>query len=276
MLPGHGSLPLIKDFAKLLFRSLKGPNLSTMLSILGIGTSIQAQTYQRFTTGGTSTAYTLTPSPALAANAAGSRLRVVFNAAAGATPTLAVSGLAALPLQFHDPAGALKAVTSTQVPLNWVADVECTGTVWVVLNVAAQLRPSFMANRGSTQSIPNASATKIQYNNPVYDVGGVYDPTTNFRYTPTVAGVYLVVHSFCLTAGVDQSAFISAVYKNGSPERAIPSRFSGAGGEGLIMTYQVLMNGTTDYLEAYGTQTSGGAINLDNTTSFFSASLVSP
>lgn len=47
------------------------------------------------TTGGTSTAYTLTPSPAIAAYTTGQVFRFIANASNGANPTLAVSGLVA-------------------------------------------------------------------------------------------------------------------------------------------------------------------------------------
>jgi hypothetical protein len=95
----------------------------------------QSQVYQYFTTAGSDTAYTLTPTPATTANAAGQRFRVVFNAASGTTPTLAVSGQSALNLKYRDASGAKQAVTSTQIPANWVSDVECDGTDWVVLDI---------------------------------------------------------------------------------------------------------------------------------------------
>ena len=91
--------------------------------------------YAPWTTGGTDTAYTLTPTPASTANATGQRFRVTFNAASGATPTLAVSGQTAKNLKYYDSAGAKQAITSTQVPINWISDVEYDGTDWVVLDV---------------------------------------------------------------------------------------------------------------------------------------------
>jgi hypothetical protein len=95
----------------------------------------QNQEFTNFTTGGSATAFTLTPVPALAANAAGVRFRVTFNAAAGATPTLAVSGLAAAYLKYQDSTGAKQAITSAQVPSGWKSDVEYDGTDWVVLDI---------------------------------------------------------------------------------------------------------------------------------------------
>jgi hypothetical protein len=93
------------------------------------------QTHTAFTTAGTSTAYTLTPTPAISANAANQRFRVKFHAGAGASPTLAISGQAALNLKYRDATGAKQAVTSTQIPADWIADVENDGTDLVVLNI---------------------------------------------------------------------------------------------------------------------------------------------
>lgn len=96
---------------------------------------LQVQLATAFTTGGTSTAFTLTPTPASAANTTNQRYRIKFNAAAGATPTLAVSGLTALNLKYRDSTGGKQAITATQVPINWISDVENDGTDWVVLDV---------------------------------------------------------------------------------------------------------------------------------------------
>lgn len=85
------------------------------------------------TTAGTSTAFTLTPNPAIPANATYQRFRVKFHTAAGATPTMAISGQAALNLKYKDATGTKQAITSAQVPANWIADVENDGTDFVVL-----------------------------------------------------------------------------------------------------------------------------------------------
>ena len=102
---------------------------------------IQAQAYTAYTTGGTSTAYTLTPTPALAALAENQEFDVEFHTAAGSTPTLAVSGLTAKSLKYRDSTGAKQAVTSTQIPSGWRSRVTYDGTDYVVREVppAAQV-----------------------------------------------------------------------------------------------------------------------------------------
>lgn len=96
--------------------------------------SVQKQTATAFTTTGTSTAYLLTPLPAISANSAGLRFRVSFHTPPGANATMAVSGQAALPLKYKDRDGVKQAVASTQIPANWTSDVECDGTDWIVLD----------------------------------------------------------------------------------------------------------------------------------------------
>jgi hypothetical protein len=109
-------------------------------SATGAGSAIgasdfQTQIYSAFTTSGTSTAYALTPTPAITANAVGQRFRVKFHTSAGATPTLSVSGQAALNLKFKDGSGVKQAVTSIQIPTGWMSDVEGDGTDWVLLDI---------------------------------------------------------------------------------------------------------------------------------------------
>jgi hypothetical protein len=96
--------------------------------------SLQNQSYTTFTTGGTSTAYTLTPTPAQAALTTGHRYNITFNATAGATPTLAISGLTAKSLKYYDSTGTKQAVTSTVLVANLNSDVIYDGTDYVVLN----------------------------------------------------------------------------------------------------------------------------------------------
>jgi hypothetical protein len=102
-------------------------------------TSIQTQTSTFYTTGGTSTAYTLTPSPALASLITGHRFSVVFNATAGATPTLAISGLTAKLLKVYDSTGAKVAASATSITANLISDVIYDGTDYIVLNPAGTI-----------------------------------------------------------------------------------------------------------------------------------------
>jgi hypothetical protein len=70
---------------------------ATGLTMAPEALQIQNQSLIAFITGGTSTAYTLTPTPAITAYVTGQCFDVTFNQACGASPTLAISGLASPP-----------------------------------------------------------------------------------------------------------------------------------------------------------------------------------
>ncbi|MES2950293.1 MAG: hypothetical protein V4858_17255 [Pseudomonadota bacterium] len=95
----------------------------------------QTQLYTAFTTGGSTTAYTLTPAPALTALAAGQRFRVKINATnTSTTPTLAISGLTAKALKVYNSAGAKADPAVGALVANMLTDVEYDGTDMVVLD----------------------------------------------------------------------------------------------------------------------------------------------
>ncbi len=121
----------------------------------------QTQLYTAFTTGGTTTAYTLTPAPALTALAAGQRFRVKFNATnTSTTPTLAISGLTAKNLKVYSSAGAKADPAVGAFAANMLSDVEYDGTDMVVLD---QLP---IAAASASETVPGVSelATAAEFN----------------------------------------------------------------------------------------------------------------
>ena len=54
--------------------------------------------------------------------------------------------------------------------------------------IKAANTPSFMAKQTGTQNINNTTWTKVQFNSEVYDTDSTYDSSSNFRWTPGVAG----------------------------------------------------------------------------------------
>lgn len=121
------------------------------------GSDLQSQTYTAFTTAGTAPAFTLTPSPAIAAYAANQRFRVAFNAG-GTTGsnTLNVSGLGAKNLKQYDATGAKVAgvVTASQL-----ADVEYDGTDFVILDPLPS--PGSTTQKGVVQLAIGAEAQAL-------------------------------------------------------------------------------------------------------------------
>ena len=124
--------------------------------------------------------------------------------------------------------------------------------------------PAFSAYASATQSITNNTATKI-----VYDVE-VFDTNSNFasnRFTPTVAGYYQInAGLFCAGAGSGGNVF--SLYKSGSEyvqlTRTLLSGAFNVFSNGSCLVY---CNGSTDYLEIYTTQNSGGTLVMGNGSS---------
>lgn len=112
--------------------------------------------------------------------------------------------------------------------------------------------PAFSAYMGSNQTVTNATATKLQMNTEVFDTNNNYDPVTNFRFTPTVAGYYSIIASATLFSTTASQRINTSFYKNGVSYK-IGSNAAAGGlsfptSEASTILY---MNGSTDFVEVY-------------------------
>jgi hypothetical protein len=135
--------------------------------------------------------------------------------------------------------------------------------------------PAFSAYGSALQSFANTTYTKIAFNTEEFDTNNNYDSTTNYRFTPTVAGYYQINASCVFTANAAGRGFIT-IYKNGSVFKSGTRIPNSSNGPICGVSALISMNGTTDYLEIYGYQDSGGALNCGSadTTVTFSGCLV--
>jgi len=117
--------------------------------------------------------------------------------------------------------------------------------------------PKFRVYRAtSAQALTSGLQTKIQFNEEAFDTNSNFDSTTNFRFTPTVAGYYAV--SWAITVQADSNTLtncLTLLLKNGAGAQT-------SSGSGIVSTTNltatqfvsvgrdvVYMNGSTDYLE---------------------------
>lgn len=153
------------------------------------------------------------------------------------------------------------------------------GNVDVTGNVITDA-PAFSVTKSATQAISTGTFTKVIFDTEAYDTNSNFDSTTNYRFTPTVAGYY---H---FNAGVTTTTVPSAnsgtymtFYYNGS--RADGKEAQVAAITGLACnafnSATFYMNGTTDYVELYiyfpsaaGAQT----LSADNYRTYFQGHLV--
>jgi hypothetical protein len=115
--------------------------------------------------------------------------------------------------------------------------------------------PAFSAYFSGNPNLSANTATKIAYNTEVFDTNSNFD-TTNNRFTPTVAGYYLVTLFAKIYTATNQTSFTKGIYiyKNGSnyKEVSFDGNFAYANNNHtLSVTSLVYCNGTSDYIEGY-------------------------
>jgi len=129
-----------------------------------------------------------------------------------------------------------------------------TGTVMVSGNM-----PAFSAYNNASQSISNNTLTKVLFQ--VED----FDTNNNFassRFTPTISGYYQINAGLNFPSSATGIASV-AIYKNGNEWQSgsqMPLNVSY--GIRPVISTVLYFNGSTDYVEVYGLQISGGSISI--------------
>jgi hypothetical protein len=141
----------------------------------------------------------------------------------------------------------------------------------------ANAAPAFSAYMSSNLDVTSGTITKVPCNTKEFDTASCYDNTTNYRFTPNVAGYYQVTcQVYYNTNASNPSSFYNLIYKNGAAVKSnflygTTSIFLGQ----AILTALVYMNGSTDYIEFYA-RSSGGTSTFfagGSTNTFFQAFL---
>jgi len=130
-----------------------------------------------------------------------------------------------------------------------------TGTLMVSGNM-----PAFSAYQSTAQTgISSWTATKMQLQTKEFDTANCFDNTTNYRFTPTVAGYYQISAGATIPYNSTTGYLIPAIYKNGSLYKfgATTNGFTNAFATSVVSAL-VYCNGSTDYIELYVTATNNG------------------
>jgi hypothetical protein len=153
-----------------------------------------------------------------------------------------------------------------------IATISSTGLALNAGNITlpSTAAPAFSAYNNANQTLSTNTTTKIQFNTEVFDTNSNFDSTTNYRFTPTVAGYYLVSSQIACTSA-NSSEITIKLYKNGSDYtrlgRLAPTGQTVYFGNSALVS----MNGSTDYLEMYVYTATG--FTLEASYSLFSAFL---
>ena len=122
--------------------------------------------------------------------------------------------------------------------------------------------PAFSAYQSSAQTLSNATFTKMLFQTKEFDTNNNF---ANSTFTPTVAGYYQV--SSQVYFGNTLGNNILQVNKNGGGYKRLftaPNPADAGSGGGSCIVY---CNGTTDYIEIYGYQSTGGSLTIPFTQS---------
>jgi hypothetical protein len=141
--------------------------------------------------------------------------------------------------------------------LNLADDFAFTGTI---TGAGESNAPAFQAYRSTGQSVTTGVSTKIAFDTKQFDTNNCYDNSTNYRFTPTVAGKYFVYASAFYFGNTDSDIKECTMYinKNGSNLAQGSASWGDWPNSNLTNAsphvFSVLdMNGTTDYVQIYGT-----------------------
>lgn len=134
--------------------------------------------------------------------------------------------------------------------------------------------PAFSAYGSALQTVANVTNTKINFNTKEFDTANCFD-TTNYRFTPNIAGYYQL-NASCLALGSSAGGVSVHIFKNGSQIRT-SSVTNTVAGTNVAPTISAIVyaNGTTDYFEIYAWNNNGPqTMGSNNTLQSFSGALV--
>lgn len=132
---------------------------------------------------------------------------------------------------------------------------------------------AYMTNGSANQTLTANTNTKVIIDTADFDTNSNFN-TSTYRFTPTVAGYYLISGY----VGVNSSGALVEtdimIYKNGSRYRQ--TRYPLANGAGSItVTSVIYFNGSTDYVELWtNVNASGGYATFGNFNTYFSGAMI--
>jgi hypothetical protein len=114
--------------------------------------------------------------------------------------------------------------------------------------------PAFSAYANANQNITQSVLTKVQINTENFDTNNNFDNATNYRFTPTVAGYYLITGNVEYSTSAASGSYIvmCTIYKNGSAfAKGTQVAAAATNNASTSVTSVIYFNGSTDYVELY-------------------------
>ena len=142
-----------------------------------------------------------------------------------------------------------------------------TKGVWDLVSINDTLRNGARVTKTAAQSLTTATLTTLTWDSEVYDDNTFHDNiTNNSRLTISDDGKYIVTLAVDFASNNTGTRQIG-IYKNGTVIRQIVMPNNSAGQDYLSIT-DIIYLVAGDYIEGKATQSSGGALDVDITSSF--------
>jgi hypothetical protein len=131
--------------------------------------------------------------------------------------------------------------------------------------------PAFRAYASTATSIPGVTQTKINLESETFDTNSNF---ASSRFTPTIAGYYLITGTIFIDSSV-MVGFLASIFKNGITYANGSSQVR-ANALRTTVNDIVYLNGSTDYVELYGYHESSGSFNVGASSeqTYFSGCLI--
>jgi len=132
-----------------------------------------------------------------------------------------------------------------------------------------QNRPAFAATAHASTNIGSGSYTKVQLQTEVTDADSTYDNSSNYRFTPGVAGKYYIYGMVSIGSGTgvnNAERLHVALYKNGSKyQQTTHDGRNNAYGDTFFGTCVAIIDlDADDYVELYAKFHDGGSSSSNN------------
>ena len=161
------------------------------------------------------------------------------------------------------------------------SDTASAGQLWTATSATASdfqassaaNTPAFFASISENQTVGTASATKLTIDAEEFD-SGVYDNSTNYRFTPAVAGKYFIFANGYINSLTNAKTVVIYIYKNGA---SIATGRNVAAKTGAVLTTYTSIIDTADdddYYEVYLYHDEGGDLTVPGSSearSYFGA-----
>ena len=153
--------------------------------------------------------------------------------------------------------GTIKATNIEPIADNGTVTLGSSGDTFALGSgtKASFLYPAFEAHSDSNQSLTDNTYAKVALQTEVLDTNSNFDNSSNYRFTPTVAGKYYI-EGQARGSGSNNDTLrnvYAAIYKNGSIYKESRINFQPNEIELCVIQVSAIidMNGSSDYVELY-------------------------